>query len=380
MVSGTYKSVTALLLLRFSAQAVDVLFEDFEDATVTYTTSIAEFTDANFDFFTRTNGSNINSGAYQVSGKDGEFFFAAMDINGEGATLPVTMNFDGLDISGLTNLEFSGLFAEDGDGANQDWDDSDLVHVDYQVDGGGYKNLLHFESTSTGFNAVPAVDTDFDGVGDGTQLTDTFVEFTASIPETGTTLDLRITFDLDAGDEDIAMDNIRITGDGVSGTRFSIFDVAQEEATGTFTFQVTRTGDSSGINTVDYTTVDGTAEGGIDFVSASGTLTFAAGEITQTISITVFDDALEESDKTFSVELSNPSGGASLGTSSAVGTILDDDLLVRNNSPYPFCGQTILRFRQSMSRSNYFLCLMCRLLSFQRFKVMDRPRLCWVRP
>ncbi|MFO7690960.1 MAG: carbohydrate binding domain-containing protein, partial [Cryobacterium sp.] len=76
--------------------------------------------------------------------------------------------------------------------------------------------------------------------------------------------------------------------------------------------------------TVDYATSDGTA-GADDYTTASGTLTFAAGETTQTIRIATTDDAVEEPNETLTVTLSNPVG-AVLGTpSTATLTILDND-------------------------------------------------------
>ena len=72
--------------------------------------------------------------------------------------------------------------------------------------------------------------------------------------------------------------------------------------------------------TVDYQTSDGTAEAGDDYTTKSGTLTFSAGETSKTISVAIEDDIENESDETFTVTLSNPSG-ADLGTSSATGTI-----------------------------------------------------------
>lgn len=207
---------TGLLAAAGTAQATTtLLFEDFEDATVGYTTSVAEFTDGSGDFFIRTDGSD--HGAFvSYTGVQGSSYFAGMDLDGEGATLPLTLDFSGININGFANLEFSSLIAEDDDGTNEDWDVADFVHIDYRIDNGGYQNLLWFESIPDGdsFNAVPAVDTDFDGDGDGTQLTDTFSLFTAAIAGTGNLLDLRITFDLDSGDEDIAFDNITVTGTG----------------------------------------------------------------------------------------------------------------------------------------------------------------------
>ncbi len=191
-----------------------LFLEDFEtDGNGTrYITSTPEFSDGSSDFFTRTDGSNI-SGAYNVTGIEGTSFFAAQDIDGEGAAPLQTIEFTNIDIAGYSNLQFSGLFAEDDDGSNQDWDAPDFVTVQVQIDGGGYVDILQFANDGSTFNSAPFLDTDFDGVGDGTELTDEFANFTAAIAGTGALLDLRITVALDAGDEDIAFDSLQITGD-----------------------------------------------------------------------------------------------------------------------------------------------------------------------
>ena len=77
---------------------------------------------------------------------------------------------------------------------------------------------------------------------------------------------------------------------------------------------------ASGTVTVDYATADGSAEAGDDYTAASGTLSFAAGETSKTISVAIDDDIDNESDETFTVTLSNASG-ADLGTQAATGTI-----------------------------------------------------------
>ena len=43
--------------------------------------ALAEFTDGGFDFFTRTDGTNI-TGTYETTGFGGNFFFAMQDTNG----------------------------------------------------------------------------------------------------------------------------------------------------------------------------------------------------------------------------------------------------------------------------------------------------------
>ncbi len=79
--------------------------------------------------------------------------------------------------------------------------------------------------------------------------------------------------------------------------------------------------------TVDYTTADGSATAGSDYTAASGsTLTIAAGTTSNSFTITINDDATQESDEDFSVSLSNPSSGLNIGSqSSHTYTIIDND-------------------------------------------------------
>lgn len=202
----------------------DLIFsEDFETdgngtryATADANGAIAEFSDGSGDFFTRTDGTDIGS-FYNVTGFGGASYFAAMDLDGEGATLPLTLSFSGIDISGLTGLSFSVDLAEDDDGSNEDWDTSDSVLFEYSIDGGAFQKLIAVESIPDGdnSNAVPAIDTDFDGNGDGPQITSAFATFTADIAGAGNALDLRVTYSLNSGDEDLSIDNLKIeAGDG----------------------------------------------------------------------------------------------------------------------------------------------------------------------
>ena len=76
--------------------------------------------------------------------------------------------------------------------------------------------------------------------------------------------------------------------------------------------------------TVDYATSDGTAVAGADYTATSGTLTFAAGETTKTVSVPILDDSHDEGEETFTLTLSNPSG-ARIGDGEATGTIVNTD-------------------------------------------------------
>lgn len=98
------------------------------------------------------------------------------------------------------------------------------------------------------------------------------------------------------------------------------------ENAGSMSITVNRIFGSSGVVSVDYATVEGTALAGVDYVAAIGTLTFLDGVTSQSFSITINDNNFINDDKTFSLVLSNPTGGAALGLpNDADVTILDDE-------------------------------------------------------
>jgi hypothetical protein len=101
---------------------------------------------------------------------------------------------------------------------------------------------------------------------------------------------------------------------------------AAEGAAGTSTlvFTATLTVPMAVPVTVAYATLPGTATAGVDYVTAFGTITFAAGAVTQSITVLKVGDAAPESDETFNLVLSNPVN-VILNGGTSVGTIVDDD-------------------------------------------------------
>ncbi|MEH6909697.1 MAG: choice-of-anchor F family protein [Oceanicoccus sp.] len=90
---------------------------------------------------------------------------------------------------------------------------------------------------------------------------------------------------------------------------------------------------SLGAFTVDYTTVAVSAVSDTDFVAATGTLTFADGESSKEIEISILEDTIVEADETFSVTLSSVQVGAVIGVpDTTVITITDNDVAVRTTS------------------------------------------------
>ena len=115
---------------------------------------------------------------------------------------------------------------------------------------------------------------------------------------------------------------------GATGTPLlSIADASGDEGAGplTFTITLTQPAPAGGIS-VDWSTADGTATAGSDYVAASGTATLAEGQTSAVITIVLIDDDLTESDETFTVALTNLVGEALLGSAKATGTIVNDDI------------------------------------------------------
>ena len=167
--------------------------------------------------------------------------------------------------------------------------------------------------------------------------------------ETSQTIDVQVTNDATSEPEEetftlVLSDPQNATGDGASGTAtivdddgdpsLSVRDVraAEGNVDGVITFTVRLSAGSDQEVTVNYATSGGTATSGTDcdvsgdFEDTSGTLTFTAGTIEQTVAVPICDDSRYESDEDFTLTLSNPSNAVVGGpTATATGTITDND-------------------------------------------------------
>jgi hypothetical protein len=112
---------------------------------------------------------------------------------------------------------------------------------------------------------------------------------------------------------------------------------------------VTRSGDASGAASVSFATsdlagaqncnvVNGVASSRCDYETSIGSLKFAAGDTSKTISILIIDDAYLEGNENFTVTLSNPSG-ATLGTQSTTSVVITDNEIANGvNNPIDTAG------------------------------------------
>jgi len=98
------------------------------------------------------------------------------------------------------------------------------------------------------------------------------------------------------------------------------------EAGGAAVITVSLTSASTSPVTVQYATSNGTATAGQDYTSASGTLTFPAGQLTQTFTVPILQDNGYEGNETVNLTLSVPVNATIGAQANAVLTIIDDEI------------------------------------------------------
>jgi hypothetical protein len=156
--------------------------------------------------------------------------------------------------------------------------------------------------------------------------------------ETSKTVPVQITGDIrPEPDETIAVSVFATLGDPVADAdglvnildddvpAISVADASVAEGDGQLVFDVTVPYAGLTPFTVDYATAGGTALAAADYTAATGTLTFAPGDLQKSIVVPIADDGRDEPDEDLTVALTNP-GGATLADATATGSILDDDL------------------------------------------------------
>ncbi len=218
-----------------------------------------------------------------------------------------------LDSASCQDISFTYSTSNGGGLATNTTDDNDLTHqsnATLTLPAGLTQATIHIELKGD----------------DVTENTETFTLAFSGIPDHAT-----LTADSVTG--------TIIDDDGGQGTPpvadlFSILGTAMIEADSgsmPMMFTVTLQQAAAQIVTIDYITESGSATGGtaadsgVDYIDASGTLIFQPGDTEKTLTVTVIGDEIDEGNETFTVRLSNVTGLAATGTTSAQGRIEDDD-------------------------------------------------------
>lgn len=135
-----------------------------------------------------------------------------------------------------------------------------------------------------------------------------------------------------------------VNDDAAALPTLTIFDESAAEGnagTTTMTFDVTLSAPSATPVTVNFATANGSAVAPADYATATGTVTFAPGDTTETITVNVVADTLFEPTESFTVTLSAPAG-ATIADGSATGTILNDDVSGEATSDIPTASEWAL--------------------------------------
>jgi len=292
-----------------------------------------------------------------------------VNFSGTEATIPQNWTFLGfIDTTPFTTVEISET-DETGDETRTFWADDftfsmsgaaaspgqlQFGNAAYSVAENGTQVQVTVTRTGGGDGAVSVDYATSDGSANaGSDYTATSGTLNFLDGQVNETIDIPIIDDIVyEGDETFAINLTNVTGGATLGTPGSSTITIQEDETppaagslqfdsassslaengGSFTLTVTRSGGSFGSVTIDYVTGDNTATAGSDYTSTSGTLTFADGVMSQNFNVSVLDDSDYEGDEVFFVSLSNPGGGASLGTPST------STLTISDNDPVPPAG------------------------------------------
>ena len=131
----------------------------------------------------------------------------------------------------------------------------------------------------------------------------------------------------------IHIDKLKVRGlaDASVGVTPGVFQFQQSsysvsEGTTSLVVTVTRTVGTDGAADVTVTSTDDTATAGSDYTAVNSTLSFADGDVSKTVTVTIADDETVEGAEAFTLSLSNATGGATVGgVGDATVTINDDE-------------------------------------------------------
>ena len=256
--------------------------------------------------------------------------------------VPTTVDAGDIDISDdatltLNNDDQATLTIENESGNEDDGAVTFTVTLDNAVDGGLTVDVNTADGTATiadsDYTAVTSQTLTFAGTASETE-TFTVTPTTDAGSEPNETVNINmdnvVAATVDVGDIDES-DTAILTILNDDNISFSVNDPSVSEGdagSATLTFTVTLDNPApAGGATVDYATSDGTASSASDYTAISTTtLSFSAGETSQTVDVTVAGDETVEVDETITLTLSNPTGtDVVIGDATGSGTITNDD-------------------------------------------------------
>ncbi len=243
-----------------------------------------------------SSSSSSSSSSLPVSSSTNAFVFSAYAYEAaeNGGSVTITVNRLGSTSGGVSvNYAVSDGTAKAG--------------TDYAA-ASGTLNFLSGETSKT-FTVTLTDENSVDG--------NKIANLTLSAPTGGVPLGTPSTAPLTIADNEVAT-----FGAGSYKFTQTSFEVSEDDGNAVVIIQ--RVGGTVGSSDVQYATSNGTAAWGTDYTTTSGTLTFLPGESKKAFKVPLLTDTAPDPEETVNLSISNPTGGATIGTpSSAVITIFE---------------------------------------------------------
>jgi len=265
--------------------------------------------------------------AYTVSATS-----ASADSFYSGKTTNISLTNQDNDAAGVLVSPTNGLTTTEGGGTAMfnirlTSQPSANVRVDLSTSDNTEGTISPAQATLTGANWSTGVNVTVTGVDD--MVDDGDVGYTIVAANTSST---------DANFNNLDVQDVSVSNTDNDTPAFTIADVtlSEQDSNVQMNFTVTLSIPSTSTLTVNWATSAHNvtrAEEGLDYTSASGTLTFNPMDTSEGIVVTILGDNLTEGTEIFRVNLSNNSAGTTISDNRGLGNITDDDATpVANNS------------------------------------------------
>jgi len=194
----------------------DVIHQESFETESGYTFSDPGYSDGSGDYFLRSQNGDVDgtpTGMHTYTGLDGEWFIVGEDVDSEGVA-EFTVTLDEIDATGYSDVTVSILV---GSGGQFKFDTGDYLILEYDNNNSGAYTVLgafygYDFANGDGTNGNLYEDTDLDGsADDGTPLGTDMATFTYDVSDAGQ-LDIRVRVKMNSGDEEVAFDNIVVSG------------------------------------------------------------------------------------------------------------------------------------------------------------------------
>ena len=225
----------------------------------------------------------------------------------------------------------------------------DIDYIIYVYNDGNRSNTFNFahSSNDVGYTNEAAVNFASPATADGSP---TWVSSPQSLTITGLNIPnganyfLQWQMDENSGSgsrDKFGLDNVTVTAISPMEVNFVSATYTNDEGDGTMDLEFSISDVPSGSDvTVDLASIGGTAANPADYTLGATTVTFPDGDgSNQTVTVTIVDDAIVEASETADFEITNPTGGATIGvTNQSTLTITDND---QSNVAFANATQTV---------------------------------------